>query len=78
LFRAFDFLKAATDANFIPSSDFKELQLAVDAVKGDLEEAKRVLTETIDMVILFDRFAEHIDLQLCLHQRGRLRCSDRL
>jgi hypothetical protein len=78
LFRAFDFLKAAADASFIPSSDFKELQVAVDAVKGDLEEAKRVLTETIDMVSLSGGLAELIDLQLCLHQRGRLRRSDRL
>jgi hypothetical protein len=50
LFRAFDFLKAATEANFVPRSDFKELQIAVDAVKEDLEEAKKVLSETIDMV----------------------------
>ena len=74
LFRAFHFLKAAADAAFVPSSDFKELQSAVDAVKADLEEAKRVLSETIDMASPQKFRPENIDSQLCLHQRGSL-CS---
>lgn len=78
MFRAFDFLKAAADANLVPSSDFKELQSGIDAVKEDLEEAKKVLTETIDMVNLSNFRLSILDLQLCLHQRGRLRCSFRV
>jgi hypothetical protein len=78
LFRAFDFLKAAADANLVPSSDFKELQSGIDAVKEDLEEAKKVLTETIDMVSFSKLSSKYLDLQFCLHQRGRLRCSFRI
>src|SRR5947207_15860859 len=73
LFRAFDFLKAAADRNFILCFDVKELQSAVDGVKGDLNEAKNVLKETIDMVSLYKLLPEYIDLQLCLDQRVRLR-----
>jgi hypothetical protein len=53
--RVFDFLKAATDVNFVPQSDFKGLQMAVDAVKEDLEQAKKVLSGTMDLMSLYKR-----------------------
>jgi len=50
LTKATEFLKGAVESNLLPQGDFTELQMDLDVVKGDVEEAKTVLKDTIDMV----------------------------
>ena len=61
LTKAFEFMKGAAEANLMPVGDLKELQDDLNMVKIDVEEAKNVLTDTINMVTavlgsIHDRF----------------------
>jgi hypothetical protein len=71
LTKAVEFLKGAVESNLFPTRDFNELEMDLEVVKGDVEEAKTVLKDTIDMVSCALATTK-VDLQFCIHQGSRL------
>ena len=64
-------MKGAVESNLFPTCDFNELEMDLEVVKGDVEEAKTVLKDTIDMVSCA-LATTNVDLQFCIHQGSRL------
>jgi hypothetical protein len=72
LSRAIDFLKGAGEANLFPSGDLHEIEGDLLMVKKDVDAARLVLTDTINMVPPSSASLTE-DIQFRVNSRSRVR-----